>query len=52
MKVSGREVNVSVSLHAGSMLAIVRANSREVSTSSAAMIQRPAFFSSVEPGQT
>ncbi len=42
----------TLSIHAGSMPATVRANSREVSTSSAAISQRPAFFASGEPGQT
>ena len=38
------------SIHSGSIFARQRAYSRLVSTSSAAITQRPAFFASTEPG--
>ncbi len=40
------------SAHAGSMAALVRANRRLVSTSSALMIASGCFFASADPGNT
>jgi hypothetical protein len=42
----------SGSIHSGWIRATVRANSREVSTSSAAITQRGRFFASGEPGRS
>lgn len=42
----------SGSIHSGSIFALTLAHSREVSTSSADMIQRGGFLKSAEPGKT